>query len=127
MGQERAKKQAHPTMVVYDQRQQSHRYGIFYLGPGSYSEPLGGDENPETLANDIWKRNFIATPAGGWRSIDPTPSFFPDEYYADFLRRPNVIYAAQQLLPSIRMPGFVFHQTERKGDYLVTEGPLGEG
>ena len=37
----------HPDMVC-DNRQNAHMWGPWYHSSGSYSEPVAGDENPET-------------------------------------------------------------------------------
>jgi hypothetical protein len=64
---------------------------------GSYAEPIAGDENPETYGV-------------------PINSLHTDHVAADNTRRVNYIYAAQQYLPPSRIPGFIFHQSERTAD-----------
>ncbi|KAJ1455328.1 hypothetical protein M885DRAFT_565260 [Pelagophyceae sp. CCMP2097] len=83
--------------IVMDHRQTSHAWGPWYQLAGSYAEPLAGDENPETYGV-------------------PVPSLHTDHVAADKMRIVNHVYARQQLLPPQRMPGFVFHQTERTDD-----------
>lgn len=80
--------------IIMDHRQQADQYGPFYQLTGSYNEPLGSDENPETFGV-------------------PFPTLHTDHVYADQVRIVNSIYATQQLIPAIRMPGFLFHQIER--------------
>jgi hypothetical protein len=86
----------HPDMVM-DHRQTAHRWGPWYHPAGSYSEPIAGDENPETYGV-------------------PINSLHTDHVAADNTRRVNYIYATQQYLPHARIPGFIFHQTERTAD-----------
>ena len=83
--------------IVIDHRQTAHAWGPWYHLAGSYAEPLAGDENPETYGVLI-------------------PSLSADHVAADQLRQVNHVYASQQLIPMRRMPGFVFHQTERTAD-----------
>jgi len=80
--------------IVMDHRQQNHLYGPWYQMSGSYAEPLGSDENPETYGVDI-------------------PSLHTDHVAADHLRRINHVYSSLQMLPAVRVPGFMFHQSER--------------
>ena len=40
-------REAHPD-VVMDHRQTAHRWGPWYQLAGSYTEPISGDENPES-------------------------------------------------------------------------------
>eukprot|EP00928_Gymnodinium_smaydae_P081612 TRINITY_DN65098_c0_g1_i1.p1 TRINITY_DN65098_c0_g1~~TRINITY_DN65098_c0_g1_i1.p1 ORF type:complete len:514 (-),score=55.33 TRINITY_DN65098_c0_g1_i1:135-1550(-) len=61
---------------------------------GSYAEPLGSDENPETYGVKI-------------------PSLHADHVAADQMRSINYFYACDQLIPAVRVPGFMFHQAER--------------
>ena len=46
----------------------------------------------------------------------PIASLHADHVAADNTRSINYRYAAQQLLPPSRVPGFIFHQTERTAD-----------
>ena len=66
---------------------------------GSYAEPLAGDENPETYG----------VPAAG-------TSLHADHVAAAQLRIVNFRYATTQLISGLRLPGFIFHQTERTDD-----------
>lgn len=61
------------------------------------AEPIAGDENPETYGV-------------------PIASLHADHVAADNTRIVNYKYAARQLLPPSRIPGFIFHQTERTAD-----------
>jgi hypothetical protein len=82
--------------------------GPFYHLAGSYNEPLGSDEDPETFG------------------IQVAPSLHTDHVFADQLRLVNWEYATQQLVPSVRIAGFVGHQTERvdaKGDLVCGGWP----
>lgn len=62
-----------------------------YQLAGSYAEPIAGDENPETYGV-------------------PIASLHTDHVAADNTRLVNYVYAAEQLLPPSRVPGFLFHQ-----------------
>ena len=73
------------------------RFGPWYQLAGSYAEPIAGDENPETYGV-------------------PIASLHADHVAADNMRIVNHRYATDQLLPQARIPGFVFHQTERTSD-----------
>jgi len=88
----KALRAAKPDMVM-DHRQIAHHFGPWYNLAGSYSEPIAGDENPES---------YGATLA----------SLSTDHILADNLRLTNYRYRLQ-LLPNDRVPGFMFHQTER--------------
>ncbi|KAK7248665.1 hypothetical protein SO694_0004003 [Aureococcus anophagefferens] len=79
-----------------DHRQTNHVWGPWYQLAGSYAEPLAG-ENPETYGV-------------------PIANLHADHVAADNLRRVNYAYAAAQLLPPSRVPGFIFHQAERTDD-----------
>ena len=83
--------------LVMDHRQTAHVWGPWYQLAGSYAEPIAGDENPETYGV-------------------PIASLHSDHVAADDMLRVNYVYSVQQLLPPARMPGFVFHQTERTSD-----------
>ncbi|KAH8055502.1 hypothetical protein JL721_10231 [Aureococcus anophagefferens] len=92
----RAIRAAKPDAVM-DHRQTNHVWGPWYQLAGSYAEPLAGDENPETYGV-------------------PIANLHADHVAADNLRRVNYAYAAAQLLPPSRVPGFIFHQAERTDD-----------
>eukprot|EP00937_MAST-01D_sp_MAST-1D-sp2_P003944 g3944.t1 len=85
-----------PGMVM-DHRQTNHLWGPWYQLAGSYAEPIAGDENPETYGV-------------------PIASLHTDHVAADNTRLVNHRYAIEQLLPPSRIPGFIFHQTERTDD-----------
>lgn len=89
---------AHPDMVM-DHRQTAHLWGPWYQLAGSYSEPIAGDENPETYGV-------------------PIASLHTDHVAADNTRIVNHRYAVEQLLPPSRVPGFIFHQVRK---FLATE------
>ena len=91
---------AHPSLVM-DHRQTSHGWGAFSHAAGSYTEPIAGDENPES---------YGAAGVGG------VPTLSTDAVLANNLRRVNLVYRARQLLPSARVPGFMSHQSERHFD-----------
>lgn len=88
---------AHPDCVM-DHRQTAHRWGPWYMLAGSYVEPISGDENPESYG------------AAGQGAV---PTLSTDHVLADNMRRINMQYRAQQFQPNQRVPGFMFHQTER--------------
>ena len=94
-----------PDMVM-DHRQIAHRFGPWYNLAGSYSEPIAGDENPES---------YGATLA----------SLSTDHILADNLRLTNYRYRVQ-LLPNDRVPGFMFHQTERHYDNGLGDDTAGK-
>jgi hypothetical protein len=81
--------------IIMDHRQLADVYGPFWQLAGSYDEPLGSDENPETFG------------------VHGSPSLHTDHVYADQVRRVNAMYVTQQLVPAIRLPGFMFHQVQR--------------
>eukprot|EP00939_MAST-03C_sp_MAST-3C-sp1_P002884 g2884.t1 len=83
--------------IVMDHRQTNHMWGPWYQLAGSYAEPIAGDENPETYGV-------------------PLNSLHTDHVAANNMRIVNRVYATQQLLPPSRIPGFIFHQTERTAD-----------
>jgi hypothetical protein len=85
-----------PDMVM-DHRQTAHRWGPWYQLAGSYAEPIAGDENPESYGV-------------------PVKNLHTDHVAADNTRQINYIYSTQGLLPQSRIPGFVFHQSERTDD-----------
>jgi len=86
----------HPDMVM-DHRQTAHAWGPWYQLAGSYTEPIAGDENPETYGV-------------------PIASLHTDHVAADNTRIINYKYSVKQLIPPSRVPGFIFHQTERTAD-----------
>lgn len=88
-------REAFPDMVM-DHRQTAHLWGPWYQLAGSYDEPIRGDENPESYGV-------------------PVPSLHADHVAADNMRYGNRIYASEMIPPS-RVPGFIFHQTERTDD-----------
>ena len=83
--------------IVMDHRQTNHMWGPWYDLSGSYAEPIAGDENPESY--------------GGF-----APTLHTDHISADQARDINYGYSTLQLLPSSRVPGFIFHQSERTDD-----------
>ena len=83
--------------IVMDHRQTAHMWGPWYQLAGSYTEPIAGDENPETYGV-------------------PIASLHTDHVAADNTRIVNHRYADEQLIPAARVPGFMFHQTERTAD-----------
>lgn len=85
-----------PDMVM-DHRQTAHAWGPWYQLAGSYDEPIAGDENPETYGV-------------------PITSLSTDHVAADNTRLTNYKFSTQQLIPPMRVPGFIFHQTERTDD-----------
>jgi hypothetical protein len=91
---------AHPTIVM-DHRQQCHGWGAFAQQSGSYSEPIAGDENPESY---------------GSKGVSGVTTLSTDHVLANNLRIVNYVYRTRQLLPSSRVPGFMSHQTERHFD-----------
>ena len=90
----------HPD-VVMDHRQTAHQWGPWYQLAGSYTEPISGDENPESYG------------AAGQGAV---PTLSTDHVLADNLRRVNFVYRARQLIPNHRVPGFMFHQSERSNN-----------
>ena len=46
----------------------------------------------------------------------PIASLHADHVAADNARRINFLYSQGQLMPPVRIPGFIFHQTERTAD-----------
>ena len=91
---------AHPDIVM-DHRQSSHIWGPWNHAAGSYTEPIAGDENPES---------YGAAGAGG------VPTLSTDAVLANNLRRVNYVYRTRQLEPNVRIPGFMMHQSERHFD-----------
>ena len=91
----------HPEIVI-DNRLSAHAYGPWYQLAGSYSEPIAGDENPETYGI-------------------PVPSLKTDHVAADNMRRVNLWYRNTALFPMERIPGFAFHQTERSEPPVDTQ------
>ena len=79
----------HPDMVI-DNRLSAHAYGPWQTVSGSYSEPIAGDENPETYGI-------------------PIPTLRTDHVAADNLRRVNYWYRQENLLPMSRIPGECLH------------------
>ena len=92
-----AELRAHYPEMVMDHRQTAHIWGPWYQLAGSYIEPIAGDENPETYGV-------------------PIASLHTDHVAADNTRLINYKYAQNQLQPPSRIPGFIFHQTERTDD-----------
>merc|ERR1712137_115053 len=88
-------RKAKPDMVM-DHRQIAHKFNPWYHLAGSYSELIAGDENPESYGAEL-------------------ASLSTDHILADNLRLANYRYRLQ-LLPNDRVPGFMFHQTERHFD-----------
>eukprot|EP00760_Papus_ankaliazontas_P024922 PhM_4_TR2440/c2_g1_i1/m.12607 len=80
--------------IVMDHRQQNHMYGAWYQLAGTYAEPIAGDENPETYGVQF-------------------PSLHTDHVTAPHVRQINQVYMMKQMLPIERVPGFMFHQSER--------------
>ncbi len=66
---------------------------------GSYSEPIAGDENPESY---------------GSNGVSGVTTLSTDHVLANNLRIVNYVFRARQLLPNVRVPGFMSHQTERQ-------------
>jgi hypothetical protein len=91
---------AHPTIVM-DHRQQSHGWGAWSHAAGSYTEPIAGDENPESY---------------GAAGVSGIPTLSTDATLANNLRHVNYVYRAKQLLPNVRIPGFMSHQSDRHFD-----------
>ena len=83
--------------IVMDHRQTNHMWGPWYQLAGSYAEPIAGDENPETYGVLM-------------------PTLSTDQVAADHTRQINWAYSQTQLIPHSRIPGFIFHQTERSTD-----------
>lgn len=103
-------REAHPDAVM-DHRQTAHNWGPWYQLAGSYTEPISGDENPESYG------------AAGHGAV---PTLSTDHVLADNLRRVNFVYRARQLIPNHRVPGFMFHQSERSNNTGPPNGP-GDG
>ena len=57
---------------------------------GSYTEPISGDENPESY---------------GAAGLGAVPTLSTDHVLADNMRRINMVYRAQQFQPNQRVPG----------------------
>lgn len=96
---------AHPDIVM-DHRQTAHQWGPWYQLAGSYTEPISGDENPESYG-----------------AAGATPTLSTDHVLADNMRRVNFVYRARQLIPNHRVPGFMFHQSERSNSSGPGTGP----
>lgn len=92
-----AELRTHYPEMVMDHRQTAHEWGPWYQLAGSYTEPIAGDENPETYGV-------------------PIASLHTDHVAGDNTRLINYKYAQNQLQPPSRIPGFIFHQTERTDD-----------
>lgn len=92
-----AELRTHYPEMVMDHRQTAHEWGPWYQLAGSYTEPIAGDENPETYGV-------------------PIASLHTDHVAGDNTRLINYKYAQNQLQPPARIPGFIFHQTERTDD-----------
>lgn len=82
-----------PDIVMH--HRQHHGFGPWYQFAGSYAVPLQSDGRPESYGVHI-------------------PSLHTDHVAADQLRRVNYAYAIEQLMPSTRIPGFMFHQSEAR-------------
>mmetsp|Transcript_99656 Transcript_99656/g.181800 ORF Transcript_99656/g.181800 Transcript_99656/m.181800 type:complete len:1071 (+) Transcript_99656:82-3294(+) len=82
-----------PDIVMH--HRQHHGFGPWYQFAGSYAVPLQSDGQPESYGVHI-------------------PSLHTDHVAADQLRRVNFAYATEQLMPSRRIPGFMFHQSEAR-------------
>eukprot|EP00912_Choanoflagellata_sp_UC4_P000813 UC4_evm2s507 len=91
---------AYPDLVM-DHRQTNHKWGPWYQPAGSYAEPIAGDENPESYG------------AAGQGAV---PTLSTDHVLADNLRRVNFVYRQRQLISNQRVPGFMFHQSERSNN-----------
>jgi len=87
-----ALRRAVPDLVM-DHRQIAHHFNAWYHLHGTYSEPIAGDENPESYGASL-------------------ASLSTDHILADNLRLTNYRYRLQ-MLPNDRIPGFMFHQSER--------------
>jgi hypothetical protein len=83
----------YPSIYI-DQRQSAHMYGAWYQMPSTYTEPLAGDENPESYGVQF-------------------RSLHTDHVTANHLRGINYVYMMKQMMPIQRIPGFISHQTER--------------
>jgi hypothetical protein len=99
---------AHPHIVM-DHRQQSHNWGAWSHAAGSYTEPIAGDENPESY---------------GAAGVSGIPTLSTDAVLANNLRHVNYVYRAKQLLPNVRIPGFMSHQSDRHFDDGQDPGSL---
>ena len=93
----RTLREAHPDIVI-DHRQQSHKWGPWSHASITYTEPIAGDENPES---------YGAAGEGG------VPGISTDGVLANNLRGVNYVYRNLQLEPAVRIPGFWSHQSER--------------
>ena len=82
--------------IVLDHRESAHLYGPWHQIAGSYAEPIGGDENPETFG-----------------IMPNTTSTHTDHVTADYMRAVNYWYKQKMMLPTERVPGFAFHQSDR--------------
>eukprot|EP01044_Picomonas_judraskeda_P043503 COSAG03_NODE_22913_length_285_cov_1.096774_1_plen_90_part_10 len=85
-----AELRTHYPEMVMDHRQTAHEWGPWYQLAGSYTEPIAGDENPETYGV-------------------PIASLHTDHVAGDNTRLINYKYAQNQLQPPARIPGFIFH------------------
>lgn len=103
----------HPDIVM-DHRQTSHIWGPWAHAAGSYTEPIAGDENPES---------YGAAGEGG------VPTLSTDAVLANNMRRVNYVFRTRQLEPNVRIPGFMMHQSERHFDNHcnITRGSLQGG
>jgi hypothetical protein len=88
---------AHPDIVM-DHRQSNHQWGAWSQAAGSYSEPIAGDENPESY---------------GSKGVSGVTTLSTDHVLANNLRVVNSVYRGRQLLPNSRIPGFMSHQVCR--------------
>lgn len=103
----------HPDIVM-DHRQTSHIWGPWAHAAGSYTEPIAGDENPES---------YGAAGEGG------VPTLSTDAVLANNMRRVNYVFRTRQLEANVRIPGFMMHQSERHFDNHcnITRGSLQGG
>ena len=75
--------------IVMDHRQTSHLWGPWSHAAGSYTEPIAGDENPES---------YGAAGQGG------VPTLSTDAVLANNMRRVNYVFRTRQLEPNVRIP-----------------------
>jgi hypothetical protein len=95
---------AHPDIVM-DHRQSNHQWGAWSQAAGSYSEPIAGDENPESY---------------GSKGVSGVTTLSTDHVLANNLRVVNSVYRGRQLLPNSRIPGFMSHQVRRSHTLSLT-------
>ena len=98
---------SHPIPSLHPLAPSSHSSsGPFSQQAGSYSEPIAGDENPESY---------------GSKGVSGVTTLSTDAVLANNMRTVNLVYRSKQLLPNARIPGFMSHQTERH--FPDGEGP----